>query len=101
MITKIIRVLHALLDVQLLALIALNIHFSNDNENSLLSFIAHESFPEGALSSLRLLSYSPYKLFSTRLIPAGTHLLKVNKGNTRTMREICSKLKIKASEQLQ
>ena len=49
----------------------------------------------------RLLSYSPYKLFSTRLIPAGIHLLKVNKGNTRTMREICSKLRIKASEQLQ
>ena len=32
---------------------------------------------------------------------AGIHLFKVNKGNTRTMREICSKLTIKTPEQLQ
>ena len=33
--------------------------------------------------------------------PIGSYLFKVNKGNTRTMREICSKLKIKTPEQRQ
>ena len=33
--------------------------------------------------------------------PTGSYLFKVNKGNTRAMREICSKLKIKTPEQCQ
>ena len=33
--------------------------------------------------------------------PTGSYLFKDNKGNTRAMREICSKLKIKTPEQCQ
>ena len=34
-------------------------------------------------------------------MPAGIYLVKVNNGNTKTMREICSKLKIKTPERRQ
>ena len=34
-------------------------------------------------------------------LPVGIYLFKINNGNTRTMCEICSKLTIKTTEQIQ
>ena len=48
---------------------------------------------------VELYAYIKIYLYDKIHYPTGSYLFKVNKGNTRAMREICSKLKIKGPEQ--